>query len=470
MANIQKIKVNSTPFDIEALHFKIGALDTPEQWKQYIDGLASIGTEIKVLDSLPPLETRQDRREAYLDYCGDILLIEDETTATSGIYIEYVGIVGDDPSAGPVILSWEKIGTTSADLADYVKYGVSTTSGQASGSTGASSGNTGATSDASQTTSSDGGQNASGYIASALTTDSKTDSVQIDKHTITPAGVISGTITVSQHGHATSSSAATVIKTVGAGITYSVIKDGGLDDDDNFIGYEGGTPTLTEVMTGFTTGTTPVLIGVKATSTATVLTGVTYATTSVFNGATVDANGVLSFGTTPVANSASGTGTASAVTGVGANGTANAVTSVTKTTTNVIGGVTAVFNKTGVVGVDFDKGTVDVVGSITYTTVSALTTLSVTDKAAFTVSVPTTALTFTGTTATLSHTQNGSNYNTLNTAGHTHGIPFSTLNLVTVAVSSHTHTVTIPGHSHSLNEHTHSLNNHTHSVTFTTPS
>ena len=431
MANIQKIKVNSTPFDIEALHFKIGALDTPEQWKQYIDGLASIGTEIKVLDSLPPLETRQDRREAYLDYCGDILLIEDETTATSGIYIEYVGIVGDDPSAGPVILSWEKIGTTSADLADYVKYGVSTTSGQASGSTGASSGNTGATSDASPTTSSDGGQNASGYIASALTTDSKTDSVQIDKHTITPAG---------------------------------------LDDDDNFIGYEGGTPTLTEVMTGFTTGTTPVLIGVKATSTATVLTGVTYATTSVFNGATVDANGVLSFGTTPVANSASGTGTASAVTGVGANGTANAVTSVTKTTTNVIGGVTAVFNKTGVVGVDFDKGTVDVVGSITYTTVSALTTLSVTDKAAFTVSVPTTALTFTGTTATLSHTQNGSNYNTLNTAGHTHGIPFSTLNLVTVAVSSHTHTVTIPGHSHSLNEHTHSLNNHTHSVTFTTPS
>ena len=53
MANIKNIKVGDTSYDIEALHFVTGNLDTPAQWKAYIDQIAELGFDIDVLDTLP---------------------------------------------------------------------------------------------------------------------------------------------------------------------------------------------------------------------------------------------------------------------------------------------------------------------------------------------------------------------------------------------------------------------------------
>ena len=49
MANIKKIKgSNNTNYEIEALHFVTGTLDTPAQWKEYIDSSSSSYTETDV--------------------------------------------------------------------------------------------------------------------------------------------------------------------------------------------------------------------------------------------------------------------------------------------------------------------------------------------------------------------------------------------------------------------------------------
>ena len=53
MANIKNIQVGDTLYDIEALHFVAGELNTPAQWKAYIDRIAELGFDIIVLTTLP---------------------------------------------------------------------------------------------------------------------------------------------------------------------------------------------------------------------------------------------------------------------------------------------------------------------------------------------------------------------------------------------------------------------------------
>ena len=53
MANIKNIKVGDTNYDIEALHFVAGDLNTPAQWKAYIDSIAELGFDVVVLSEEP---------------------------------------------------------------------------------------------------------------------------------------------------------------------------------------------------------------------------------------------------------------------------------------------------------------------------------------------------------------------------------------------------------------------------------
>ena len=143
MANIKKIVVSGTTYDIEALHFIDGSLDTPAQWRAYIDNLAAKGTDIKVLTELPAISTVAQQKAAYAEYAGDIILIADATSVT-GSYIEYVGITGkvESSTVDNAIVAWEKIGTTTTDLTQYAKVGTYTSTTPSTNATGSSGGET----------------------------------------------------------------------------------------------------------------------------------------------------------------------------------------------------------------------------------------------------------------------------------------------------------------------------------------
>ena len=114
MANIKNIKVGSNDaYDIEALHFIAGELDTPAQWKAYIDRIAEIGFEIVVLTTLPAADAT-----SYETYHNNIVLITDNTSVT-GSSVEYV--IVRSGTSGSYTYAWERIGTTTADLNAYAK-------------------------------------------------------------------------------------------------------------------------------------------------------------------------------------------------------------------------------------------------------------------------------------------------------------------------------------------------------------
>ncbi len=118
MANIKQVKIGSTPYDIEALHFNGGTnLDTPAQWKAYIDSIGDLGFEIftdLIGKTLPTADAT-----SYGKYKNGIVLCNNGETPETGSYIEWV-IVRTGTSSS-YSYAWEKIGTTSADLSDYVK-------------------------------------------------------------------------------------------------------------------------------------------------------------------------------------------------------------------------------------------------------------------------------------------------------------------------------------------------------------
>lgn len=118
MANIKNIKVGDTNYDIEALHFVAGDLNTPAQWKAYIDSIADLGFDVVVLSEEP------DANESnYNTYKNNIILVKDNTSET-GSYVEYV--MTRSGSSGSYTYAVERIGTTSTDLSDYAKKGVAT--------------------------------------------------------------------------------------------------------------------------------------------------------------------------------------------------------------------------------------------------------------------------------------------------------------------------------------------------------
>ena len=118
MANISQIKVADTVYDIEALRFVAGELNTPAQWKSYIDQMAAIGFDIVVLTTLP-----EESAASYETYKNNIVLINDSNSVT-GSSIEYV--IVRSGTSGSYTYRWERIGTTTADLNAYAKKGTDT--------------------------------------------------------------------------------------------------------------------------------------------------------------------------------------------------------------------------------------------------------------------------------------------------------------------------------------------------------
>ena len=132
MANIKKILVSGTTYDVEALHFVSGTLDTPAQWKEYIDSLVGEGLQIVI-----------DEKSSSGDYpattasantMGKIYMVALSGQTESGTYTEFV-TVKTGTTSSPVY-SWEKIGTTAADLSEYAKKGTYTSAGPSTNATG----------------------------------------------------------------------------------------------------------------------------------------------------------------------------------------------------------------------------------------------------------------------------------------------------------------------------------------------
>ena len=138
MANIKQIKVGSTTYDIEALHFITGSLDTPAQWKAYIDSLVGEGLQI-VIDTK---STQGDypATAASASTMGKLYMVQLTNQTESGTYTEFITIKGGT-EASPTY-SWEKIGTTAADLSEYAKAGTYTSTAPSSNATGSAGGET----------------------------------------------------------------------------------------------------------------------------------------------------------------------------------------------------------------------------------------------------------------------------------------------------------------------------------------
>ena len=116
MANVKQVKIGTTAYDVEALHFVTGSLDTPQQWKDYIDNLVGQGLQIVTDD--PATSGQEPKTAASASTMGKLYLVQFSGQTESGTYTEFVTI---DKGTGDPRYVWEKIGTTAADLTEYLK-------------------------------------------------------------------------------------------------------------------------------------------------------------------------------------------------------------------------------------------------------------------------------------------------------------------------------------------------------------
>lgn len=451
-------------------------------------------------------------------------------------YDEYVA--AQQSSGGITEWVWERLGSTDVDLSNYPTrseagkagtYPTSTPSTNVTGSGGeqTAQGTASVTVPAQSMTSSSAGgftiQGSNfGFSGSAQTitiNNDSNDNVWVAKHTYQPAGSIGGSQSVGAHSHTVTLSTATVVKTVTSGTTTVAT------------GEFTGTPSTDTFVKEITTTGTSVLTGVKASSTTTAVTGIStsgstfvtgYAggtpgnanvitgvssttntavqavssgTTSVFNSATVDASGILSFGTTAAVNSVSSTtftaiksvsaaGTVNCLTEAPALATATALTGVTKDTATVVTGVGANGTTTALTSASvkttasaltgFTLETTAVVNSVSASTLAAMTNVTINNGGGHTINGSN--FTFTGTTATLTHSVSGTPTTAtadklwVELATRTYTITPSGSITGSQAVSGHTHSVTFASTtatgtaSVAVSAHTHSLSNHTHNV------
>jgi hypothetical protein len=459
------VTADSQNHDIEALHFIADTnLDTPAQWKSYIDSLVNKGTSIKgPYTTLPDISTDQKKKDAYTQYAGDIILISG-SDPESGTYVEYVGITGkigttDEDNA---ITAWEKIGTTSTDLSEYAKAGTYKTSGPNVNETGSAGAQTATVSGsityskAPTATGEAGGHTINGNSFTFTGTKANlvkpnNGSIKIDNHSI------------AAHSHTVNVAAVT------AGNQETVLK--GVKVSATTAAYTSKTNSTTSVLNGITFGTTNVLKGVKVSATTAAYTGntpsstavvnsVTKGNTNVFNSCSVSTLGVLSFGTTSVVNSVtSGTvnvlngisfGTTAVATNVAGDGTAAAYTSNTPASTNVLKDVT--FGTTTVATAVAADGTAAVLKSVPGITTGTAGATTLTHTQANTATTDYKTLDVTVATTTYEYTPAGSIGGSQTVGNHTHSI--------TNANATATFSL-----SAAVGNHTHSLSSHTHTVT-----
>jgi len=119
MANVKQVKIGSTTYDVEALHFIAGSLDTPAQWKSYIDSL--VGQGLQIVEDDPATSGQEPKTAASTTTMGKLYIVQFSGQTESGTYTEFITLdkgAGKDPR-----YVWEKIGTTAADLTEYLKKG-----------------------------------------------------------------------------------------------------------------------------------------------------------------------------------------------------------------------------------------------------------------------------------------------------------------------------------------------------------
>lgn len=211
--NIKQIKVEGVSYDLNAKYIQDGA-GNPKTWQNITD-LINAGVQ---------LVTDNARKEAAGDGAigapattaaagtmGKIYLVADDG-GISGTYVEFVTIdKGPDKTGatGYVQYVWEKIGTTAADLTNYVKKGQISLSGTAAtagatatGSAGAgAASNTGAAGAIDTTvsiTDTAGAPTVTGSGGGATVTSAAAGAATI---TSTSAGAHTHSVTIAAHSH-----------------------------------------------------------------------------------------------------------------------------------------------------------------------------------------------------------------------------------------------------------------------------
>ena len=423
----------------------------------------------------------------------------------SDSYDEYVS-VGTGETA-----KWELVGNTDINLSSYAKKGTYTSGGPSSNATGSAGA-------ATITSSSAGSQTATGtasvsYLKSATVTGSavgstssntgtaggvtisgsnftftgttatitlENDAVSIPAHEYTPEGTIGGSQSIAAHTHTVNVAKATVTNNVtgtatgsAGGHTHSI----SIDSHTHSAGVE-----------AYTSLTTATISVVKSAGSAASYTGHTFSAGSlpslsktdvnnVVTSPTVTADGVLQWTLKTASKIDSWSAGSLPTHNVGTFNGGSATTVESKTV--VTGGTkTAV---AGAVSAATLTGTAASAGghthSLTNSTLTYVTGATVSGAGAVTVNGSN--FSFTGTTATLTHSDISvsvsGNYQPKGTIGgsqavaahshsynapasHTHSIALSTATATgsaSVAVSNHTHTVTIANHTHTLSNHTH---------------
>lgn len=486
MAEIKQIKVpgTETPFEISSKYIQAGTLN--KTWDD-ITALVEASTDLIYLDELPA-----ETEASYNLYKNDIVLVPASTTGTANVCDEYV-ITRSKTT--PYTYKWEKVGTTEADLANYQKIGkvltsttpstnstseapsyTATVSGSVKYTKAATvTGSTGST--ATSNTSENGGHtiNGSNFTFTGKTANliqPNNGTVKLDHHSYTPQGSITGSQTVVAHSHTIGSSTDTIYQITGLG---SVPTRASFD-------YVSGVKE--------TGGTTNAVTGVTSSGTATVLTGVTVnASTPVLKSltgktgvtsATVIDN-ILSFPTAnDFASNSTTNNTVSVATGVSGNGTTVAVTGVTAS------GSATVILSTGLTTSSAYQ--ITGVGSApTREAVTVVTSVDANTGNGGNHTINGSNFGFSGTAATLKHTQTATattDYNTANVTVNTTTYSYTPEGSIggSQVVGGHSHTyVTLPSHTHSVDStenveasvnlgaaitaHTHTLGNHTHNVT-----
>lgn len=458
MANIKNIKVGDDNYDIEALHFVAGDLNTPAQWKAYIDSIADLGFDVVVLSEEPAANESN-----YKTYKNNIILVKDGTSET-GSYVEYV--MTRSGSSGSYTYAVERIGTTSTDLSDYAKKGTKT-SGPSTTNTGdknlgtitttaALAKSTGTvdisgikyqkssaateiagSTTATKNTGGGGGVTINGSSFTFTGADksvsvaiSAATATAVSDHSYTPAGTITMTHDAIKSVSLTASATSTDGPQYVESITHTAASLGG---DTTFVKDAIASASLGGT-TSFNTD------AIKSAS----LTGTTTFNTDAYK-ASVDKTTLV---LTPAATSDVGISTSAAT----KESVTISTTAATKGTVTINGGgITPVYRYMKPAGT---KASVS--GSFTGTKATIKHTV--------------TQPTFTGSfnsknvTGTIggSQTVNDHTHTYLELQEHTHDISFTATAVTgsaSAAMVEHTHNVTLGSHSHSLNSHTHTQNN-----------
>ena len=142
---LRRIQAGDYEYEISAKFIQAGTLN--KSWED-IEALVTTSFTLVVLNQLPAANA-----ESYASYSHSIVLVPDGQAQSGNVYSENVIIRSG--TEGSYTYAWEQIGTTEADLSQYVKKGTYTTDAAGAGDTGSAGAET-------ITTSSAGEQTASG--------------------------------------------------------------------------------------------------------------------------------------------------------------------------------------------------------------------------------------------------------------------------------------------------------------------